>query len=226
MPFNPYQFLTSSVIPQSVIQPTQDSLTEPHLDQSPTMARIKGFGAGALQGLRDQLTPSNIAAAAMPALPGANPRFLGLAQKLLSRAPEAAEGASQAILGLSRALPGAEEAGAGMEGATSQVKNLMNMRDAEQMAAVRGSASDVPNNPVAQALEAARRSVSGPGAEAGRISSEALAGAGALGAAGAYGIPKLYNQAKDALSGFNHMVNPFQQFADTVNPVLDRMKGQ
>lgn len=67
----PLDKLTQSIVPQSWIQPAQDYLTEPHLDQSPAMAKLKGFGAGALQGLRDLATPANIATAMVPPMGGA-----------------------------------------------------------------------------------------------------------------------------------------------------------
>lgn len=61
-------FMGKPLIPQESIQGMQDSLTEPHLDQSPFMASVKGFGAGALTGLRNLSTPTNITALAGIAL--------------------------------------------------------------------------------------------------------------------------------------------------------------
>lgn len=84
------QFMQRPLVPQQAIQGLQDSLTEPHLDQSPTMARIKGFGAGALDGLRSLTTPESLMAIGglamgargggeMPSMPQEGPA-LGLPQ--------------------------------------------------------------------------------------------------------------------------------------------------
>jgi hypothetical protein len=51
---------TDPMVPQSVTQPTVDALTAPHLDQSPNMARIKGFLGGALEGARQQTSPATL----------------------------------------------------------------------------------------------------------------------------------------------------------------------
>ena len=58
-----------SMIPQEWLDPLQQQLEERSLDQSPTEARIKSFGAGALQGLRDLATPANAVGAVMGAGP-------------------------------------------------------------------------------------------------------------------------------------------------------------
>lgn len=87
---------TTPLLPQSVIQGTQDTLTQPSLTQSPTMARIKGFGAGALQGVRDLTSPAMLAGSLMDDVPGAllASRFLGAGSKAAEAAPAIAEGMS------------------------------------------------------------------------------------------------------------------------------------
>ncbi len=51
---------TSSVIPQEYIDPALDAIDSPSLERSPWEARLRGFGAGAVQGLRDSITPANM----------------------------------------------------------------------------------------------------------------------------------------------------------------------
>src|SRR5438046_3052964 len=68
-----YNWATSPLVPKSAIAPAQQTLEEPHLDQSPAMARLKGFGSGALEGLRGLTTPLNVASMALPYLRGAAP---------------------------------------------------------------------------------------------------------------------------------------------------------
>lgn len=68
------------LIPQSWIDPLQQRLDQRRLDQSPEEARLRGFGAGALEGLRGLSSPASLAGL----LPG------GAAAKLLQFAPKAA----------------------------------------------------------------------------------------------------------------------------------------
>lgn len=93
------------LVPQSAIQPAVSSLTEPKLDQSPMMARIKGFGAGALEGLRGQTSPLNLAALATLPMGGG-----------------AARGAVAGAEGLARVIPEVVEA-------APAVKQVMPMAD-------------------------------------------------------------------------------------------------
>lgn len=58
-----------SIIPQEWLDPLQAQLEKRSLDQTPFDARLKGFGAGALQGLRDLVTPANAVGAVMGAGP-------------------------------------------------------------------------------------------------------------------------------------------------------------
>lgn len=57
------QRAVTPLVPEGVIEPTVNTLTEPRLTQSPMTARIKGFGAGILEGLRDQTSPINLLSA-------------------------------------------------------------------------------------------------------------------------------------------------------------------
>jgi hypothetical protein len=77
----------TSLIPEAPVRKLQESMTEPHLDESPWWAQVKGFGAGALEGLRNQITPANLA---MLALPG------GGAARGGAEAAEAGVGAARA----------------------------------------------------------------------------------------------------------------------------------
>src|SRR5213593_3770817 len=95
-------WLTNPLVPQSAIQSTQESLEQPQLDQSPWMARLKGFGSGALEGLRRQTSPLNLAGIAGTAL-GAGP--------LLRGGSALAEGAGA----LSEITPDLVEAGQGIK---------------------------------------------------------------------------------------------------------------
>ena len=59
------------LVPQSAINPLQEALERRRLDQSPLEAQLKGFGSGALEGLRSLSSPAqllNIGALAVPAL--------------------------------------------------------------------------------------------------------------------------------------------------------------
>lgn len=48
------------LLPRSAIQPLQESLDRRSLEQSPLEAQIKGFGAGALEGLRNLTSPKSL----------------------------------------------------------------------------------------------------------------------------------------------------------------------
>lgn len=59
------QFLTTPVVSKQAIQPMQEALDAPSLERSPMEAQLRGFGAGALEGLRGLTTPLNIGSAVM-----------------------------------------------------------------------------------------------------------------------------------------------------------------
>lgn len=75
------------LVPQSAIEPLQRKLDQRRLDQSPEEAQLRGFGAGALEGLRGLTSPASLAGL----LPG------GTAAKLLQFAPKAARVAGPAL---------------------------------------------------------------------------------------------------------------------------------
>lgn len=60
---------TTPLVKPQMVQPAQDAIDSPSLDRSPGMARLQGFGAGALGGLAGMTSPMDIAGmAAGPAL--------------------------------------------------------------------------------------------------------------------------------------------------------------
>lgn len=220
-------FLTEPLVPRSVTKPAEDYLTEPQLDQPEWMAQLKGFGAGALEGLRELTSPVNIAGM----LPMG--RIAGTAGKLAGRAagaiPEAAAGA-EAIQGLSKAIPAGMEAvpqlgknamagppvvptnwGAELQGARDFVGRMGGIPN--EMAAGRMYTTPPSSLPLPSAAVPAHSLAS----EAGRISPEAVVGLGAAGAGAAYALPKL-KQAWDDISGFGQQVaQPFQQLKGTLD---------
>lgn len=56
------------LIDAETIAPAQDMIDSPSLDRSPMEARMRGFGAGALEGLRGFTSPLSLASMAAPAL--------------------------------------------------------------------------------------------------------------------------------------------------------------
>lgn len=105
----------TSFIPQEWVDAGQEAIDSPSLDRSPTMARIAGFGAGAMQGLRDQLTPMMLASSALG----------------LGGAGQAARGAGQAASAGSRAMRAVRPTIDILEDAppVRQVKGSMSMVD-------------------------------------------------------------------------------------------------
>jgi hypothetical protein len=63
-----FEYATQPLIPKDAIRGVQDRIDPRSLTQSPAAARVRGFGAGALEGLRGLLTPANLALAAVPML--------------------------------------------------------------------------------------------------------------------------------------------------------------
>jgi hypothetical protein len=114
-----------SLIPQSAVTSAQNAITTPRLDESPTWAKIKGFGAGALQGLRDQITPLGIAALVAGTGAGAGMRALtGGAEGL-----EAGVGAARAaaptmeLLGEAPAVQQTMPTGSAVDSLTNIMRN-------------------------------------------------------------------------------------------------------
>lgn len=95
-------YLNTPLIPAAPVKAAQAAIDTPNLNRSPWEARIRGFGAGALEGLRNLSTPTNLASTALLAVPG-----VGEASALGRVASEAPE----AIQGLSKAIPAAETLG-------------------------------------------------------------------------------------------------------------------
>ena len=91
----PLDFLTTPLVPEAPVRRLQERMDAPTLDRSPWEARLRGFGAGALEGLRGQTSPMALAGM-LPLVGGA------------MRAPGAAQGLSRAAQGLSRAMPAFE----------------------------------------------------------------------------------------------------------------------
>lgn len=67
MPFNPldllkrgWQAANTPIIDEETIQPYQDMVDSPSLERSPMEARMRGFGAGAMEGMRQLATPLNM----------------------------------------------------------------------------------------------------------------------------------------------------------------------
>lgn len=61
-----WNWLNTPVVSQQTLQPVTDAIDARSLDQSPLGAGVRGFAAGALEGLRGLATPLNIAATALP----------------------------------------------------------------------------------------------------------------------------------------------------------------
>lgn len=66
-----YHAATGPLVPKSWVDPMANAIDAPALDRSPMEARLRGFGAGALEGLREQTSPLNLALAALPYVRGA-----------------------------------------------------------------------------------------------------------------------------------------------------------
>ena len=68
MPHNPFDLLkragswaTTPLVDEESIAPYQDALDAPALERSPIEARLRGFGAGAMEGLRGMTSPLELA---------------------------------------------------------------------------------------------------------------------------------------------------------------------
>jgi len=143
-------YLTGSIIPKEWIDPITDAIDHPTLDRSPWEARLQGFGAGALEGARQQINPVNLAMLLAPTsnLIGRGAPLLGAGKK-----------ASRAVQGLSKALPEASPLDEMLQSARTLSK------EAPEVEALSAKGYQVPNNPVAQALEAERLPLQEPTAK-------------------------------------------------------------
>lgn len=192
------------VVPQL---PIERSLTEPQLDQSPGMAALKGFGAGALEGARSFTSPLNLAAMAIPG----------------GRAMKGAVGAAR---GVARAIPRVAQIGQATRQAVPALGEV-----AAEFAPVGGEAVYNAGRAVSKAPDLAeslykRMMASGRGnmgSETGSIDPKLLLGGGAV-AGGGYAAKKLYDliqNIKDP-AGSIQKANPFGQAAD----ILDSAAGK
>ena len=99
-------WLTEPLVPPS---PTVERMAQPGLQDTPAWARIKGFGSGALEGLRQQTSPLNLGAAAVSALPmGAMLQGLRGASQI-GRIPGVARGLARITPDLVEAAPVARQ---------------------------------------------------------------------------------------------------------------------
>lgn len=146
-------WLTNPLLPKSTIEPIQDAIDSPSLDRSPLEAGVRGFGAGALEGLRQFTSPLQLA---------------GLGAPLASRGIQAGlttlrglRAAPAAIQSLSKATPATTslESGASIVDDIPLTAKSLRQKWAEADIDARpapGSPADVPNNPVAQQLNVER----------------------------------------------------------------------
>lgn len=218
------------VVPESVIGPTVNALTEPTRDQSVGMARLKGFGAGALEGARGLTTPLNLAMAAIPG----------------GRAAKGAVGAARGVKGLMGIRPGMALTGKGLAGVTPElvqaeqaVKQVMPTADdvaglttslgstiaeftprggeAAYNAARHAGMIKIPSPAMARLTSSVPKYLQ-TGNAAGEISPNLLMGVGTV-AAGGYAGKKLY----DLVQGWKasaQKANPFGRYAKEMDKAL------
>lgn len=107
------------LVPEAPVKQLGEQMTTPVLDENPWWARAKGFGAGALEGLRGQTSPLNIASNLAMFVPGAG--IVGKGAQAMGETAQAgkAAGGGGAMAGLMEAAPslGAEFAPVGGEAA-------------------------------------------------------------------------------------------------------------
>ncbi len=161
-------------------KPAQDYLDSPSLSRPPMEARIAGFGAGALEGLRGLTTPLDLAGMAAGAAGGAR-------SAMGRMAPYVAETASSSpyMKPLAQVVEGAQKVG----------QRLPNMGEVDDIiGGMKYNLAKVPSS---------------LGSETGKISPEmAILGGGAAAGLGAYG-KQAYEGLKGALSSANEQMNPF-----------------
>ena len=185
---NAWNWANNPLVPKSAIQGTQDYLEEPQLEQSPWMARMKGFGSGALEGLRGLTSPINLAGIASMGIGGG----VGAGARMAEEAPALVSGVSRAMPAFSRITPDLVEAGQGIRQAlptaadTSALEGLLKYGLAK-----------VPQG-------------SGIASEAGRITPEAAILGGGTAAGLGYAGKKLYDMLQ------NPAVNPYQRASDVL----------
>jgi hypothetical protein len=224
----PLDFLKSAwhtanepLVPQGAIKPMQDALDSPSLERSPFEAQLRGFGAGAMEGLRGLTSPLNLAAMAIPGGRGAR-GVLGAAEEagpsLMRGAEEVGQvmpsmGDVEGLLGqmrnnLRHVPMSAEKVAQG--GAEALGRGIAEFTPVGEEASYAGNAypaTKAPHRPPTGIL-------GGLGGEAGEISPEmALIGGGAAGGLGYAGYQAL-KALKGGAQNVNHAVNPLQQYSD------------
>ncbi len=117
------------------------------------MAGVQGFGAGALEGLRQFTSPLQLAGLGAPTISRGVSAGLGAIRGL--------KGAPSAIQALSKATPGLETGASAVDDVAEVPLTARSLRQkwAEADIDARpspGSPADVPNNPVAQGLNVER----------------------------------------------------------------------
>lgn len=95
------------LIPAAPVKRLQDAIDTPTLERSPWEARVRGFGAGALDGLRNLSSPANLVSIGSLLVPGMG-EGVGLA-----KGAKAVSGAAQ---GLSDGLPSIQAVSEGVNG--------------------------------------------------------------------------------------------------------------
>lgn len=93
--YSAYQWATTPLVPQSAIQPAQQAMTTPRAGESPAWAQVKGFGAGALEGLRGLTSPAQLAGLAALGMGGGAPTM----GRAVEAAPEALSALQNTPLG-------------------------------------------------------------------------------------------------------------------------------
>lgn len=117
-----YSFATTPLVSKEAIEPAQEALDAPALDRSPMEARLRGFGAGALEGLRGFTSPLSIAALAggIPEL-GAAKAAPGIVRGAEAMAPAAEFVAPGAEAAFNAARPALRSAMDPVEAAYSRI---------------------------------------------------------------------------------------------------------
>lgn len=94
-------YLTEPLIPKGPVDWLANQVDKRSLEQTPMMARLKGFGAGALEGLRSLTSPLQLAAFAAPYLRGS---------RAVAEVPAAMEGLAGYVPAAEYVAQGGEEA--------------------------------------------------------------------------------------------------------------------
>lgn len=89
-------FAMEPLLPKEAIEPVQEAIDSPTLERSPGLARIQGFGAGALEGLRNLTSPVELGGLASLAPWGRMAGALGRGAQGLQKAGSTVEILDQA----------------------------------------------------------------------------------------------------------------------------------